>query len=110
MRDNRKEDNEQNDESALSQRIDKWLWCARFFKTRGLAAKFVSSRSLRLNRHGSKLRVSKPGFLVRPGDRLTYGRSGHVISIKIMACAERRGPASEASRLYENITTTEAND
>ncbi|MEO0400373.1 MAG: RNA-binding S4 domain-containing protein [Pseudomonadota bacterium] len=93
--------------SDPAQRIDKWLWCARFFRTRNLAATFVSSGKVRIARNGATLRISKPGFLVRPGDRLTYGRRGDVVELEIIACGERRGTAAEARTLYSDLSPSE---
>ncbi|WP_226622517.1 RNA-binding S4 domain-containing protein [Alloyangia pacifica] len=79
-------------------RIDKWLWQARFFKTRGLSAKAVSA-GVRVN----GLNVSKPAFNVGPGDVLTFSQARQVRVIKVVALGERRGPAPEAQQLYEDL-------
>jgi len=80
-------------------RIDKWLWQARFFKTRGLAAALVAGGHLRLN--GAK--TAKPGHAVGPGDVLTFPQGGHIRVVRIQACGLRRGPAPEARALYEDL-------
>ncbi|GAA0536794.1 ribosome-associated heat shock protein Hsp15 [Rhizomicrobium palustre] len=80
-------------------RIDKWLWCARFYKTRELAAEACEKGRLRLNGN----RVEKPGKELRPGDILTLPVRGKVMVIKVLSGAPRRGPASEAQMLYEVI-------
>ena len=77
-------------------RIDKWLWYARFFKTRSLTSKLVSSGKVRVNAHP----VSKPAFVIRPGDVLTFVQAKDVRVIKVEALGTRRGPASEAATLY----------
>jgi ribosome-associated heat shock protein Hsp15 len=77
-------------------RIDKWLWAARFYKTRSLAAEAVDGGKVEIN--GEPAKRSKP---VRPGDRvrLRLGPFEHLLSVK--ALSERRGPASVAVTLYE---------
>jgi ribosome-associated heat shock protein Hsp15 len=84
---------------ADSSRIDKWLFCARFYRTRALAQAAAGSGRLRLN--GS--RVEKPAQPLRPGDVLTIGRGGQVTVLKVLALAERRGPASVAQSLYQRL-------
>ncbi|MBW4985743.1 RNA-binding S4 domain-containing protein [Mameliella sp. CS4] len=80
-------------------RLDKWLWHARFFKTRSLAAKLVSGGHCRVN--GAP--VAKPAFMVGPGDTLTFPKERDVRVIRIVAPGERRGPAPEAQALYEDL-------
>ena len=77
-------------------RVDKWLWQARFFKTRGLSAKMISSGKLRLN--GAQ--ISKPSTTVQIGDMLTFATGHWVRLIEVAAIGTRRGPASEAQTLY----------
>ncbi|MDH3703716.1 MAG: RNA-binding S4 domain-containing protein [Alphaproteobacteria bacterium] len=81
-------------------RIDKWLWHARFFKSRTLAAKRVTAGGLRVNR---KI-VKKPNHPVQTGDVLTFATGPRVRVVKIAALGERRGPAPEARLLYEDLT------
>ncbi|MCB1355508.1 MAG: RNA-binding S4 domain-containing protein [Maritimibacter sp.] len=81
-------------------RADKWLWHARFFKTRGLAAKVISSGHLRVN--GDK--AAKPARSVAPGDVLTFPQARRIRVVKILALSERRGPAPEAQTLYKDMT------
>lgn len=83
-------------------RLDKWLWRARFFKSRILAGQFINSGKLRLTRNGQQDRMSKPHFTVREGDQLTFVRGGHLVDITILAMGTRRGPAAEAQTLYRN--------
>ena len=88
--------------SADACRIDVWLWRARFFKTRGLAAAFVESGRVRVSRPGQdEARLDKASRTVRPGDRLVFVVGGRVFDLVIAACGERRGPAPEARSLYE---------
>lgn len=89
---------------AEAQRLDKWLWCARFFKSRGLANKLVGAGRLRLS---GKV-VSKSHQLVRPGDVLTFPQGPHIRVVKVLFLAERRGPAPEAQTLYEDLAPLEA--
>jgi ribosome-associated heat shock protein Hsp15 len=81
-------------------RADKWLWHARFFKTRGLASKLISAGHLRVN--GTK--VHKPAQSVGPGDVLTFAQARRVRVVKLLALSERRGPAPEAQALYEDLS------
>ncbi|MBY6118642.1 RNA-binding S4 domain-containing protein [Mameliella alba] len=87
-------------------RLDKWLWHARFFKTRSLSAKLVSGGHCRVN--GSP--VAKPAFMVGPGDILTFPKERDVRVIRIVAPGERRGPAPEAQALYEDLDPPKPRD
>ena len=78
-------------------RLDKWLFHARFYRTRLLAQTAASAGKVRLNGN----RVDKPGHAVKPGDVLTLGRGAQVMAVRVLALAERRGPAGEARNLYE---------
>ncbi|MHC0054863.1 RNA-binding S4 domain-containing protein [Actibacterium sp. D379-3] len=84
-------------------RLDKWLWQARFFKTRSLAAKIVSGGHVRVN--GAK--GAKPARQVGPGDTLTFPQGRQVRVVRIVAPGDRRGPASEAQTLYDDLTPPE---
>ena len=84
-------------------RLDKWLWQARFFKTRSLSAKTVSGGHVRVN----SLKIAKPAYAVGPGDVLTFPQARAVRVIKIVACGTRRGPAPEAQALYEDLAPPE---
>lgn len=83
-------------ESAESMRLDKWLWAARFFKTRSLAANAVDAGKVIVN--GAPAKRSR---LVRIGDTVTLLRTPFAIDVLIRALADLRGPASVAARLYE---------
>lgn len=86
---------EDADQAPARQRIDKWLWAARFYKTRSLAAQAVESGKVRLG--GGRV---KPGKEVKPGDLLEV-RVGELLwLIEIRAVSLRRGPATEAALLY----------
>lgn len=78
-------------------RIDKWLFHARFFRTRPLAQAATAAGRIRLN----GVKVEKPGHALKPGDILTLGKGGQVIAVKVLALAERRGPVPEARTLYQ---------
>lgn len=79
------------------ERLDKWLWQARFFKTRGLSAEVIEKGRVRVN----GARVTKPGKSIMPGVVLTFVQGDAVRVVRVLALAERRGPASEAQQLYE---------
>ena len=81
------------------QRLDKWLWFARFAKTRTLAARLVSEGSVRLN----GVRCETPAKLVGPGDVLTVAAPHVTAVVRVLAAGERRGPAPEARLLYEDV-------
>lgn len=81
-------------------RIDKWLWYARFFKTRGLASKLVSGGHVRVN----SAKKSKPAHSVGEGDTLTFPQGTNIRVIRICATGTRRGPAPEAQGLYEDLS------
>ena len=78
-------------------RLDKWLFHARFYRTRPLAQAAASSGKVRLN----GVRVDKPGHAIKPGDIVTLGRGAEIMAVRVLALAKRRGPASEARNLYE---------
>ena len=81
-------------------RLDKWLWQARFFKSRSIAASVVSGGKVRVDSQP----VSKPARAVGPGDVLTFVQANDTKVVRIVACGERRGPAPEAQALYEDLT------
>jgi len=77
-------------------RIDKWLWASRFYKTRSLASDAVNGGHVHLN--GQRSKSSKS---VRVGDELKIRKAGHTFIVTVTNLSERRGSASEASKLYE---------
>jgi len=93
-----------DDETA---RLDVWLWRARFFKTRSLSATHITRRGVRLTRHGETRKVTKPAANVAIGDIVTFGRSVHIRTVKVLGFGTRRGPATEAALLYQNIERDE---
>ncbi|GAB4292369.1 MAG: RNA-binding S4 domain-containing protein [Roseovarius sp.] len=90
-------------EGAGKTRLDKWLWQARFFRTRGLSARQVAGGHVRVNGH----KVLKPAHGVGPGDVLTFAQAQRVRVVRILALAVRRGPAPEARALYEDLAPPE---
>ena len=76
-------------------RLDRWLWAARFFKTRALAQQAIAGGHVHLN--GQR---TKPARVVRPGDRLEIRRGEERLVIDVVALAVRRGPATVARTLY----------
>ena len=83
-----------------SQRLDKWLWFTRLIKTRSAGARLVTSGKVRVNRE----RVTKPAFAVKEGDVITASVHRVVRVYKVRSPGHRRGPASEAGELYEDLT------
>jgi ribosome-associated heat shock protein Hsp15 len=83
-----------------AQRLDKWLWCARLTRTRSGAARLIEAGKVRIN--GS--RALKPSRLVQAGDVVTATSLGRLTVVRVLASAERRGPASLARALYEDLT------
>jgi len=81
-------------------RLDKWLWHARFFKSRSLAAQAVGSGRMRLNGQP----VARPATLLRPGDALTFVQGERVRVVRMRAPGTRRGPAPEAQVLYDDLS------
>jgi ribosome-associated heat shock protein Hsp15 len=87
-----------------TQRLDKWLWCARFFKSRSAAARFCDEGKLRV----SGQVTHKAHYGLRPGDVLTFPLGPHIRVIKVTVLAGRRGPSAEARSLYEDLAPPEA--
>ena len=81
------------------QRLDKWLWCARFMRARSDCAALVGEGTVRINRQPT----DKPHARLRIGDVLTVAIRGDVRVLRVLALASRRGPASEARTLYEEV-------
>jgi ribosome-associated heat shock protein Hsp15 len=84
-------------------RIDKWLWAARFFKTRALSAEAVEGGKVQVN--GDRV---KPAKALKRGDALVIRNGSYVWEITVLAMSERRGPASEAAKLYEESADSRA--
>ena len=82
-------------EPDSAQRIDKWLWFARFFKTRGLAADAIKAGHVEIN--GAR---AKPGKSVRVGDRLRIRKTPYEYHVEVLDPGTRRGSAVEARQLF----------
>jgi ribosome-associated heat shock protein Hsp15 len=80
-------------------RLDKWLWFARFCKSRTLASKLCAAGKIRI---GGEL-VRKAHHLVRPGDVLTFPQGPHIRVVRVVQLGLRRGPAPAARTLYEDL-------
>jgi ribosome-associated heat shock protein Hsp15 len=81
--------------------LDKWLWAARFFKSRVLAADLVASGHLRLNSQPCR----KSAHAVHLGDVLTFPQGREIRVVKVTALGEIRGPATEAQKMYQDLVT-----
>jgi ribosome-associated heat shock protein Hsp15 len=81
------------------QRLDKWLWCARFMKARSDCARLAAEGLLRINRQAT----DKAHARLRVGDVITLPLRGRVLVLEVLSLAVRRGPASEARLLYREI-------
>ena len=84
-------------------RLDTWLWYARFYKSRTLSSKAISSGQLRVN----STKVTKPAFKIQIDDVLTINYGNGVRLIQVKNLGSRRGPASEAQELYFDKSTKE---
>ena len=84
-------------------RLDKWLWAARFFKTRSLAQQAVSGGRVQLN--GDR---TKPAHEVKAGDRVVVRVSDWRWEVKVKALSDRRGPAEAARKLYDETDASRA--
>lgn len=89
--------------TAGSCRADVWLWRARFFKTRSMAARFVEGGRVRLTRIGVEARLDKPSRALHPGDQLVFALGGRLVAVRVEQAGERRGSASEARALYSTL-------
>lgn len=83
-----------------TQRLDKWLWCARVVKTRTQASTLVSSGKVRVNR----VKTDKPAHSLRIGDVVTASTGPRVRVLKVVALGLRRGPPTVARQLFEELT------
>jgi ribosome-associated heat shock protein Hsp15 len=88
-------------EHAQKHRLDKWLWAARFFKTRGLAVEAINGGKVHLND-----RRVKPSQVVREGDTLEIRKGPYTFEIVVTGLSQRRGPASAAAELYEETSAS----
>ena len=81
------------------QRLDKWLWCARFMRARGDCAGLVAESGVRINRQPT----DKPHARLRVGDVITLPLRGQVLVLEVLGLAARRGPAPQARLLYREL-------
>lgn len=88
------------DPRTSGQRLDKWLWYARVAKSRTLAAGLVTGGKVRINR----TKVDKPSHTIKPGDVVTVSVGPKVRVLKVVAPGVRRGPATEARGLFDELT------
>lgn len=84
-------------------RLDKWLWAARFFRTRALAAEAVETGKVQIN--GARV---KPAKLLAAGDTLAIRLGPYQHEVEVLALSNRRGPAAEAQRLYQETEESRA--
>ena len=89
-----------SDESC---RADVWLWRARFFNTRSLAARFLDEGRVRMTRGGVETRLDKASRALKPGDEVVFALGGRLVAVRVEAMGERRGPAAEARTLYSPL-------
>lgn len=85
--------------AAQRLRLDKWLWQARFFKSRTIAAEVIADGHVRVN----GTRISRPGRDVSTGDTLTFPQNNRIRVIRVLSLGIRRGPAAEAQALYLDL-------
>lgn len=83
-------------------RLDKWLWHARFYKTRTLAADMVGRGKVRVN---ARI-VKKPAAAIGPGDTLTLVQGRNIRVVHVLGLPDRRGPAEEAATCFEDVNPT----
>lgn len=88
-------------QSPAAVRIDKWLWAARFFKTRSLASTAVKGGKVEIDGHNAK-----PSATVRSGQLLRVTKSETTFEVEIEAASDKRGPASQAQALYTETATS----
>lgn len=84
-------------------RADVWMWRARFFKTRSLAAKYLDEGKVRLTRSGAQTRIDKCARPLKVGDQLVFAVGGRLIAVAVEGLGERRGAPDEARGLYSTL-------
>lgn len=85
------------------QRLDIWLWRARWFKNRSDAAYLISNKGVRIDRTGMVRKTTKPGATVMIDDVLTFRKGSEIKTVRVLGFPERRGPAPEAREFYEFV-------
>jgi ribosome-associated heat shock protein Hsp15 len=86
-----------------AQRLDRWLWCARLFRTRQAASAFIQQSSVRLTRDKQVHRIEKPGFTLRLGDEIAFVLGENLMRVRVTGFSDRRRSTSEAAYLLERI-------
>jgi len=86
--------------AAASQRLDKWLWCARLAKTRTQAAALVAAGKIRVNR----VKTDRPAHAVKVGDVITASLGPRVRVLAVKAVGDRRGSAEAARLLFDDLS------
>ncbi|MCZ6721499.1 MAG: RNA-binding S4 domain-containing protein [Proteobacteria bacterium] len=86
------------------QRLDKWLFYARFVKSRGLASRLCAAGRVRINR----ARTTKAHQTLKVGDVLTFPQGSSIRVVRVVALSERRGSARDAARLYADLSEPDA--
>lgn len=89
------------------QRVDVWLYRARFAKTRAAATRLVSEGGVRLVRDGIARRIEKASVEVAAGDALLFTQRGRLIGVRVEGIGARRGPSAEARGLYSELDAGE---
>lgn len=90
-------------EHQHNQRLDKWLWAARFYKTRSLAVEAINGGKVHANGHRAK-----PSRAIRPGDKLVISQPPYEYSIEVLGLQNQRRPASEAQLLYQETAESQS--
>lgn len=93
-----------NSSALQSQRIDKWLWAARFFKTRALASEAIKKGKVHID--GERI---KPGKEIKPGMLLSIRQSYYDRVVHVLSLSPRRGSATDAAQLYQETEDSIAN-
>lgn len=88
---------------AARQRVDVWLFRARFVKTRAAAARLIAEGGVRLMHGGATRRLEKPSAELMAGDALVFSQSGALKAVRIEALPHRRGPPEEARALFSDL-------
>lgn len=96
------------DGATPSRRIDKWLWCARRFRTRSLAARFVEERGARVTRNGQAAgrqteRIERASYLLEIGDTVSYLIGERLVALEVTGFADRRGSPQAARAIYRDV-------
>lgn len=91
------------DDAQARQRLDKWLWAARFFKTRALATEAIGLGRVRVEGQ-----VVKPARELKPGDLVEVRQAGHIKTVRVLGLSAQRGPAPVAQALYAETPESQA--